>query len=145
MRAVRQQLTGKQPSPDIVLASVLEACGGECRGENGKDAPVVTNEQIYAQVLAYCGGGKCKGETGATGATGAAGANGANGVNGRTHQLACVITTENGTMVRYYSAKYTDEPNTAYLTWAYRSRLPQWFQPNDCIDMRSQRDELGTS
>lgn len=129
----------KRPSPDVVLASVLEACGGECRGEKGKDAPVVTNEQIYAQVLAYCSDGRCKGDTGATGATGAAGANGLNGLNGvdgRTQQLACIITTENNTMVRYYSAKYTDEPDTAYLTWAYRSRLPQWFQPNDCIDMR---------
>ena len=129
----------KRPSPDVVLASVLQACGGECRGEKGKDAPVVTNEQIYAQVLAYCGDGRCKGETGATGATGAAGANGLNGTNGvdgRTQQLACIITTENNTMVRYYSAKYTDEPDSAYLTWAYRSRLPQWFQPNDCIDMR---------
>ena len=121
----------KQPSPDVVLASVLEACGGECRGENGKNAPAITNQQIYAQVLAYCSDGRCRGETGA------AGANGLNGVNGRTQQLACIITTENNTMVRYYSAKYTDEPDTAYLTWAYRSRLPQWFQPNDCIDMRS--------
>ena len=140
-RAVRQycangRCDAKRPSPDVVLASVLEACGGECRGEKGKDAPAVTNEQIYAQVLAYCSDGRCKGETGATGATGAAGANGLNGANGRTQQLACVIVTENNTMVRYYSAKYTDEPDTAYLTWAYRSRLPQWFQPKDCIEMR---------
>lgn len=115
----------KKPTPEVVLASVLESCGGSC---NGKDAPAVTSEQIYSQVLAYCSDGKCKG---------AAGTNGTNGLNGRTQQLACVITTENNNTVRYYSAKYTDEPDSAYLTWAYRTRLPVWFQPNDCIDMRS--------
>lgn len=123
----------KKPTPEVVLASVLSACGGNCQGANGKDAPHVTSGQIYAQVLAYCSDGKCKGEVGATGA---AGTNGLNGTNGRTQQLACIITTENSTTVRYYSAKYTDEPDSAYLTWAYRTRLPNWFQPNDCIDMR---------
>ncbi len=121
----------KKPTPEVVLASVLDACGGNCKG---KDAPAVTSEQIYAQVLAYCSNGKCKGETGATGATGL---NGTNGADGRTQQLACIITTENNNTVRYYSAKYTDEPDSAYLTWAYRTKLPNWFQPNDCIDMRS--------
>jgi hypothetical protein len=124
----------KKPTPEVVLASVLDACGGNCKGANGKDAPAVTNEQIYAQVLSYCSDGKCKGDTGATGASGL---NGLNGVDGHTQQLACIITTENNTTVRYYSAKYTDEPDSAYLTWAYRTRLPNWFQPNDCIDMRS--------
>ena len=132
-RAVSQycangQCDAKNPTPDVVLASVLKACGGECKGEKGADAPAATNEQIYAQVLAYCADGRCRGETGAAGV---------NGTNGRTQQLACIITTENNTTVRYYSAKYTDEPDTAYLTWAYRSKLPAWFQPNDCIDMRS--------
>ena len=139
-RAVNDYCAGgrcdaKKPTPDVVLASVLTACGGECRGTNGKDAPAVTNKQIYAQVLSYCADGKCKGETGAAGVNGL---NGTNGIDGRTQQLACIITTENNTMVRYYSAKYTDEPDSAYLTWAYRSKLPVWFQPNDCIDMRTQ-------
>lgn len=124
----------QKPTPEVVLASVLSACGGNCQGANGKDAPTVTSEQIYTQVLAYCSDGKCKGDTGATGANGL---NGLNGLDGRTQHLACIITTENNTMVRYYSAKYTDEPDTAYLTWAYRTKLPNWFQPNDCIDMRS--------
>lgn len=141
-RAVNDYCAGgrcdaQKPTADVVLASVLTACGGECRGTNGKDAPAVTNEQIYAQVLSYCADGKCKGETGATGAAGVNGLNGTNGIDGRTQQLACIITTENNTMVRYYSAKYTDEPDSAYLTWAYRSKLPVWFQPNDCIDMRT--------
>lgn len=138
-RAVSQycasgQCDAKNPSPDVVLASVLKACGGECRGAKGEDAPAATNEQIYAQVLAYCADGRCRGETGAAGINGL---NGTNGADGRTQQLACVITNENNTTVRYYSAKYTDEPDSAYLTWAYRSKLPVWFQPNDCIDMRS--------
>lgn len=126
----------KKPTPEVVLASVLSACGGNCQGEKGKDAPSVTNEQIYAQVLAYCSDGKCKGEKGDTGVAGVNGLNGLNGLDGRTQQLACIVTTENNTTVRYYSAKYTDEPDTAYLTWAYRTKLPNWFQPNDCIDMR---------
>lgn len=118
----------KKPTPEVVLASVLSACGGNCQGANGKDAPAVTSDQIYAQVLSYCSDGKCKGETGASGL---------NGIDGRTQQLACIITTENNTSARYYSAKYTDEPDSAYLIWAYRTKLPMWFQPNDCIDMRS--------
>lgn len=125
---------GKNPTPSVVLASVLEACGGDCKGDNGENAPRVTADQIYTQVLAYCSDGRCKGEPGATGANGV---NGTNGVDGRTMQNACVLVRENNTDVRYYSSKYTDEPDTAYLTWQYRSKLPTWFQPNDCIDMRA--------
>lgn len=119
---------GKNPTQIQVLQAVAQFCdGGICKGTDGRDA-VVTADQILAAVTTYCSNERCRGATGATGAA---------GINGRTQQLACVLVTENNTPVRYYSAKYTDEPNSAYLTWQYRSRLPVWFQPNDCIDMRA--------
>ena len=128
---------GQAPSQAVVFAAVTQFCSdGRCRGstgERGTDATPVTPAQIREQVLAYCSNGNCKGDTGSTGATGAAGAT---GKDGRSMTMACVLVTENSTPVRYYSAKYTDEANSAYLTWPYRSRLPTWFVPNDCIDMR---------
>lgn len=77
------------------------------------------------------------GTPGPQGQAGPQGLPGAPGVNGRSMMLACVLVHENMTDVRYYSAKYTDEPDSALLTWPYRSRLPSWFVPADCIDMRN--------
>lgn len=131
----RNNCEGYPPTQRVVLAAVVEYCSdGLCRGESGsdgKDAPLVTADQILAQVQAYCASGRCQGETGATGATGAA------GKDARQPIWACVLTTENNTDVRYYTQKYADEPDSAYLSWEYRSRLPSWFVPNSCIDMRT--------
>ncbi len=127
---------GNPPTQSTVLAAVMQYCsGGVCRGENGEDAPLLTADQILAQVNTYCAAnGNCRGATGETGATGAAGTN---GKDARQPVWACVLTTENNVDVRYYSQKYLEEPDTAYLSWEYRSRLPTWFIPNNCIDMRA--------
>lgn len=128
---------GYPPSQGDVLAAVTQYCAnGICRGEGGvagTNAPPITADQILAQVAAYCSdNNRCRGETGATGTAGA------NGTNARQPIWACVLTTENNNDVRYYTQKYADEPDSAYLTWEYRSRLPAWFVPNSCIDMRGQ-------
>lgn len=129
---------GYPPTQRVVLAAVMQYCSdGICKGENGedgRDAPLITPDQILAQVESYCANGNCRGERGATGATGATGAA---GKDARQPIWACVLTKENNTDVRYYSQKYADEPNSAYLSWEYRSKLPTWFQPNNCIDLRA--------
>lgn len=129
---------GYPPTQRVVLAAVMQYCSdGICKGENGengRDAPLITPDQILAQVEQYCANGNCRGERGATGATGATGSA---GKDARQAIWACVLTRENNVDVRYYSQKYADEPNAAYLTWEYRSKLPTWFMPNSCIDMRA--------
>lgn len=77
------------------------------------------------------------GVAGPQGQSGPQGLPGTPGVNGRSMMLACIWVRENATDVRYYSAKYADEPDSALLTWPYRSRLPNWFVPVNCIDMRN--------
>ncbi|NDZ93355.1 collagen-like protein [Streptomyces sp. SID6673] len=78
-----------------------------------------------------------KGDRGEIGPQGLPGAPGSQGAPGRTQMLACILVRENNVDVRYYSAKYTDETNSALLTWPYKSRLPGWFVPNNCIDLRA--------
>ena len=64
------------PTGDQVLAAVQSVCGTtKCQGtpgEPGKDAPAVTDEQLFTQVARYCSGegAPCKGQPGTNGRDG---------------------------------------------------------------------------
>ena len=156
MYCARGTCDGKRPTVGQVVEAFAIYCQGDrCEGNAGENAAAVTDAQLGVAVATYCASDRCTGPAGADGAPASpptaeqiqaqvtaycdfrGQCKGEAGQPGRTQIMACVLITESNTDVRYYSAKFTDEPDTAFLNWPYRSRLPAWFVPNECIDMRS--------
>src|SRR3954463_2840821 len=71
--ATNRPADGKDATPEMVAAQVAAYCANSaCVGKDGKDAPPVTDAQVYDQVVAYCNArdDKCVGERGPEGKQG---------------------------------------------------------------------------
>lgn len=73
-----------------------------------------------------------QGLQGLPGVPGAVGATGSAGADGRTPTIGCVVRTVNNLPVNYIAWKYTNEADSTYRNLY---RVPNWAQPEDCVNV----------
>lgn len=106
--------------------------GESVQGEPGANGQNGANGQDGLSIQGERGETGAQGLPGVPGTPGAVGQPGSAGADGKTPVLGCVVRTVNNLPVNYIAWKYTNEADSTYRNLY---RVPNWAQPEGCINV----------